>query len=573
MARRIILRLELSQLFPKEKGKKLEDFLKGVSRERVIKSGSYFTGFAKGQAVVRNNVDLLNKWFSPDNRPFAFEILKAIYLLKRQGIESTIVNIHTSLRLIEQGLNHQSDDTMDSLEFEKNIFKAYVLLNETDNEKDIGIFQSLEKQQDDIKFPLMVLTQSFRYSDISVVNYREVLAEQFLKAALFFKFIESLHPKILEEFLKYYKVATWRGYLEKIFLLVKLCTANNKKSGFTEITIKKDQHYEENVEFIEKLSFTSESEEMKLSDFVSLRSKPLIKIKDNSYRLIYDLFVLEKVFNSIFFVLKEIPALNKLNLKEIFTYQFSEKVLLYQILNKVFSHSDVRFTGEQLDKMRVSGAPDYYVRRSKKVLLFESKDIVLNADLKESTSYTLYEEQIRKKLYYDVQDGKKKPKAVLQLISNVFKVIQDQNPFDHATKGERIYPIIVVHHRQLNVGGLNHLLKKWFMEELENLKNSGLETKRVAQLTVLNIASLIYFSDELSTRKHSLEGLIELYHRQTSLRHKKTVTSYNDLESTLIKRTEPFNLFIAKRIKSKGMPSVLMKNAREVFKKKKSNIR
>ena len=184
MARRIILRLELSQLFPKEKGKKLEDFLKGVSRERVIKSGSYFTGFAKGQAVVRNNVDLLNKWFSPDNRPFAFEILKAIYLLKRQGIESTIVNIHTSLRLIEQGLNHQSDDTMDSLEFEKNIFKAYVLLNETDNEKDIGIFQSLEKQQDDIKFPLMVLTQSFRYSDISVVNYREVLAEQFLKAAL-----------------------------------------------------------------------------------------------------------------------------------------------------------------------------------------------------------------------------------------------------------------------------------------------------------------------------------------------------------------------------------------------------
>lgn len=565
MHKQMVLRLEHSILFPDESKATVENYIKDIGRRVVLLSGSYFASFDKKNTAVRNNHEVLSKWFNEENNAFANWVNGRILALREKGQETIILNIYTSLKLLEKGFHLDEKQTISNTEAEKNMFKAYLLLNELDNNKDIGLFDSIKDYPNDLKFPLLILTQTFRYADISFVHHAEVFSEQFVKASLFFKFIEQKYPDVLKYFLEYYECATWQHYLKKLLPLVHSCVTNTENK-VTEISVKRDSQFEENIKFIDKLSFVDEIEELKDYDFVSLRSKPFFRKSEDTYRVIYDLFVFEKVFNSIFFTLRSIPKLKDAKLKDIFTFQFSEKILLYQILSRVFEYYIVRYSGQELDERGISGAPDYYVRRKKQVFIFESKDIVLNAEIKESSSFEIYEKEIKKKLYYDDSTGKKKPKAILQLIGSVRKALLNDLKFDTIKRTTRIYPIIVVHHRQLNVGGLNHLLNIWFRDELKNLAVEGLETKRVCQLSIINIATLIHYSDLFSRKEYPLSKLLEDYHRSTSLKVKIAASSTLHLENILMARIIPFNMFIGKRIKNAKSPSILRENARAIIK-------
>lgn len=551
-------------LFPNETAA-IETYLQGASRNIVLLSGSTFAAFDKKNPIVRDNFKVLSFWFNAENNQLANTIYQKISAAKQNGLDPVILNIHTSLKLLERGFSLPEEQTGTNTEVEKNMFKAYILLNEIDNNKDNNILDSHKDQPTEIKFPLLVLTQTFRYADISVVNYAEVFSEQFVKAILFFKYIEGSHPKILSSFLSFYKCTSWQHYLRKIFPLIHCCVKNTANKP-TDINVKRDEEFEENVQFIDKLSFVDEIDELKESDFVTLRSKPFFRKNEDTYRVIYDLFVFEKVFNSIFFTLRSIPELSEVNLKDIFTYQFSEKVLLYTLLNRIFSYCICRYSGAELDHLKIPGAPDYYVRKKKQIFVFESKDIVLNAKIKESTSFEIYQEEIKKKLYFDDSSGKVKPKAIKQLIRNIRTLLKNEIDFDKPKGSERIYPIIVVHTRQLNVAGLNHLLSAWFRSELQELSKEGLKVKRVAQLTVINVATLIQYSDSFQLKRFCLNERIEKYHRATSLRAKNTAATSVELENDLMSRIIPFNLFIAKGIKTKS-PSILRQNMKLILNK------
>ena len=561
----MVLRLEHSILFPDESKASVDNYINGIGRNIVLLAGSYFASFDKTNPAVRDNQKVLSKWFNEENNSFANWVYNRILELKRKGQEPIILNIYSSLKMLEKGFHLQEKQIVTDTEAEKNIFKAYLLLNELDNNKDNGLFDSIKNQPIELKFPLLILTQTYRYADISFVNYAEVFSEQFVKAIFFFEFIESKYPDVLAAFLEYYECATWKHYLKKIFPLVHGCIKNTENT-VTEIIVEKDAQFEENIRFINKLSFVDEIDELKDYDFVTLRSKPFFRKSEDTYRVIYDLFVFEKIFNSIFFTLRSIPKLKGFNLKDIFTFQFSEKILLYQILDRIFKHSVIRYSGRELDEKGIVAAPDYYVRNKKQIFIFESKDIVLNAEIKESSSFETYEKEIKKKLYFDDSSGKTKPKAILQLIASVRKVLENNLQFDEINKTIRIYPIIVVHHRQLNVGGLNHLLANWFRDELKRLDGEGLNTKRVSQLTMINISTLIHYSDFLYNKKHSLSRLVEAYHRATSLKAKIKGSSKLHLENILMARIIPFNMFVTKRIKSNKSPLILKEKIRRIIK-------
>jgi hypothetical protein len=565
MNRKLVLRVERSMLFPAEKDETVDSYLQGTSRSIALLSGSTFAAFDKKNPVVRDNFKVLSFWFNAENNSFANSVYQKINSISKGGHEAVILNIHTSLKLLEKGFSLPETQTGTNTEVEKNMFKAYILMNEIDNKKDNNILDSLKDQPTEIKFPLLVLTQTFRYADISVVNYPEVFSEQFVKAILFFEYIEKSHPKILSSFLSFYRCNSWQHYLRKIFPLIHCCLKNTQDKP-TDINVKRDREFEENIQFIDKLSFVDEIEELKDSDFVSLRSKPFFRKNEDTYRVIYDLFVFEKVFNSIFFTLRSIKELNEVNLKDIFTYQFSEKVVLYTLMSRIFSRCICKYSGADLDQRKISGAPDYYVRRKKQIFIFESKDVVLNTEIKESTSFEIYREEIKKKLYFDDSSGKVKSKAIKQLIHNIRNLLKSEISFDKIKGSERIYPIIVVHNRQLNVAGLNHLLCEWFRFELQELSNQGLKVKKVAQLTVINIATLIQYSDAFQLKHSCLNEKIEEYHRATSLRAKNVARTEVELENNLMSRIIPFNLFINRRIKTKS-PSILRKNMKLILNK------
>ncbi len=555
MSRSIVYRLEHSALFSEEIPASVESYLKGISKDLILKTGSYFSGFDKQNATISNNVEVLSKWFNEENNDFANDVYKKINTLdKKYNRETVILNIHTTLKLTEKGFHQNQIENYSNTELEKRIFKAYLLLNEIDNQKDNNIFDSLKDQDNNIKWPLVVFVQTFRYADISNADYREVFDEQIIKAVQFFLFIEKKHKSELAYFLAYYKCSSWQEYMRRVFGLVKACV--NNSNGFTEITVNDDN----DIEFVSKFSFTDESEEIKDLDFISLRSKPFFRVDKNTFRVIFDLFVFEKVFNGIFFTLRAMPGMTLNKIKDIFTFQFSEKTLLYYTLGNIYNYNIKQFSGEYLDGKGFKGAPDYYIRKKNKILLFESKDIVLNAAIKESTSFIAYESEIKKKLYFEEKDGVRKKKAVLQLIENIKKILRNELGFDQTKAGIKIYPILIVHHRQLNVAGLNHLLNVWFKQELDILRKDGLVVKRVAPITLVNISSLMFYSDSLKMKGYFLENLIDEYHRTSKLDCQINAANKQQLESELLRRTYPFNMFLKKRIKRRIKSSLLNRN-------------
>lgn len=556
----MVYRLEHSAMFPAEKTATVESYLKGIKRELILRTGSYLSAFDKKNPAVRDNFTVLSKWFNAENNGFANDIYKELKRLdKKENRETIILNIYTTLKLLEKGFHQKDDENLTNTEIEKRIFKAYLLLNEIDNNKDNDIFKSLEDQEKDIKWPLLVFTQTFRYADISNYSLREVYSEQLVKATQFFKFLEKKYPNELKYFVSHYDCSTWQEFIQKLFPLLRICA--NSKEGFTEINVNEGELMKRDIDFIDKFAFSDETEELKDLDFVSLRSKPLIKVSEKSYRVIYDLFVFEKVFNGIFFTLRNMPGMNLDKLKNIFTFQFSEKTLLYYVLKNIYSYQIRQFSGEELDNKKIKGAPDYYIRKRNKILLFESKDVVLNSVIKESTSFKAYEAEIQKKLYFEEKDGVIKQKAIIQLINNITEILKGSIKYDKVKKGLKIYPIIVVHHRQLNVAGLNQLLNVWFKKELKKLEAQNLDTKRVAPLTVINISTLIFYADYFALKKYSIEKMIDRYHRASRLDNIKA-KDREDLERQLLRSVYPFSMFISNQIKRKGKDSLLNKNIR-----------
>src|SRR5690606_16403625 len=161
----------------------------------------------------------------------------------------------------------------------------------------------------------------------------------------------------------------------------------------------------------------------------------------------------------------------------IYCYEFSEKVLLYKVVPIIYSVKCIRFTGQELADMNISGAPDYYLRKGKDILLFESKDFLIRADLKASFDFDVYEEEFGKTLYYEaLPGGKEKGGAVMQLIASIKRLLSKRFEADtnYFYKDVYIYPIIITHDHQYDTPGLNELVNYWFQEELSLLEEEGL---------------------------------------------------------------------------------------------------
>lgn len=203
-----------------------------------------------------------------------------------------------------------------------------------------------------------------------------------------------------------------------------------------------------------------EKDKLDENDFLTLRARPFYKIKDGVYRIIFNLFVVEKLFKGIYFQLrivnKQLPEKQQLNddeLRRLYCYDFSEKILLYKILEIIYPTKCIKLSGQQLSDMKIDGAPDYYIRKGKNILLFESKNFLIKAAKKTSFDYSVYKEEFAKNLYHEeLPNGKRKLGAVMQLINSIRRLLKNEFPPDKSYhyRDVFIYPILVTHDHQIN---------------------------------------------------------------------------------------------------------------------------
>lgn len=334
---------------------------------------------------------------------------------------------------------------------------------------------------------------------------------------------------------------------------------------YTDIIVNQE-NFEADCNFIEK--FTAKYEDdLNEFDFLTLRSKPFYKIQDGKYRVIFDLFLAEKIFKGAYFSLREIN--DKLQKKDkisefrsFYGKEFSEKVLSYKVIESIYSDKCTKYSGQTLDDMGIIAAPDYYIRKGNNILLFESKDFLIRADKKATFDFNIYEEEFQRVLYYEELDsGKEKNKAVKQLINNIRVLLKNEFKADrdYRYKTISIYPILLTHDHQYDTFGFNRLIDYWFQYELENLEQEGYFIHKVKPLTVVNIDTLIFYQMGL-IEVISLEELIKEYHKHINLKQKKQFTTKKEAQAFIMSKQLPFATFADNYFRDKKyskIPSII----------------
>ena len=556
--------IDFNKVFSDENGEDYISRITEIPQKLLIDVASYLISFKTNSDFVIDHTVLLSKWFGKENNKLANEINNKINQYKREKSNNVgILNPRTSLKLFETALSHnQATEEISNPDFEILLFKIYLALNEQLNKSDNLVIESAEKFTQYPQLICLSIGNSLPTFDVTNYNLNSVFIGQVLKAIFLFEFLEEQDSTntLLKNFYARFKVDDSIGFLKKILPLAFFAISSQQKEGFIDLIVDKDDNYESNIDFLDKLAVNQIHYVENDIDYLNLRANPLYKIDEGKYRVISPLFAIEKIFNGLYFLLKEIndgfTKEHQINLRQLITFDFSEKYILYKILERTYEKKYLKLSGEQ---MKTPGAPDYYIRNGNKIFLFESKDILINAKIKESYDFEKYEAALKEKLYFDSSGKKKSPKAVRQLANFAKSLLtgtfnEDKN---YKPKSIKIYPIILLHNRQLDIAGLNNLINIWFNSEVETMEEESVSTKNLRRPTIMHIDTLLIIHEQIALGEFKLENLLDSY--QTWIHedkiNKKKFKNENELHEFRENQLVSFNMFIDLKYKWK-LPSL-----------------
>lgn len=538
--------------FPDERPLSIEQYLKGGSRNIILNVAAFLLGFKSFDSKYDNNKTLLQTIFGAENREFEKELYGRIRAIENKGLKLGIIHAYSGLKLFEYFFSRAEEpETQTRAEFERNLFKAYLVLNTEFTQNQHIAFSSTDHLEASHRIPAMLFSMYYPVSDKSNYDIIEIWATQIIKAIYLFEYLESNRQTLplLIAFLAHFDRPTWQEYLKSLLSLTNSAILNNKEAH-SDIIVTPGNSFDEGCNFIEKL-IVHDNDELKEDDFLTIRERPFYKVDNGVYRIIFNLFVVEKIFKGVYFLLKNIndtlPINHKIpNLKGIYCYMFSEQILLYRIMEIIYPNKCLKYTGKELSDMGIDSAPDYYIRKGKSILLFESKDFLIRADLKGTFDFNIYDEEFGKRLYYEtLPNGKEKPGAVMQLIKFIRTILKNAFPADkdYYYKDVFIYPILITHDNQYDTPGFNDIINNWFQDELELLAEEGFYIYRIKPLTVVNIDSLIFHQIALS-ESHPLHLILDAYHESNKIKLGKKYKNSEEAISDYLGKRIPFALFI-----------------------------
>jgi len=549
--------------FPKEERGTLQEYLSGIDKADLLKMGSFFLGFNTEKSRYSDIIHFLKMFFGPENADFA----KTIYANILQYIKITekplelyeVPYVVSSLKLFEfifDSIPDGQKTTKTNKQIERDTFKAYVLLNQI-NITDRYLVSKQIKEENNIKpTPAQALLEiSFHNNDL--INFRvdKLFDAQFKRALLYFQFLSERDDceALLNAFYTHYGVTDYRDYLKRLI-------------GITHSVLMKDveSHTEIHLEEKESMAFIDKhvanvDESITEVDFLKVRSNPLYKFEEDKYRIISPLFTIEMIYNGLYFRLKSInkklPDKDKVaKLYDLKTYQFSEQYVLSKLLKEIYGNRYVQKSGAELDGI-IQGAPDYYMRNGKYIHLYESKDILITKESKQSLDYRDLENELRIKLY---ENEKGSAKAVRQLVESIRKILAGEAIYDPniPLATVQIFPVLILHYRMFNAAGLNSVINSWFTNELLKLEELGLDISRIHDLVIIDVDTLIFNKDALIQRKITIQNALLEYEKDYLRFNLATARprprSREEANSMFEKSLTPFSFFLDNKIEQLG---------------------
>lgn len=518
--------LGFKRAFPDEQNLPFGEYLAGCRRHDVLMATTYLATLEPMSLSNEENNKNLANWLGTSNSGF-YSYLEELMIAveKEHKVPVIIISPILSLFIFEYAFDNLTDDvTTNDDEFPIRIIKACLSLNDRLDELGKVTIESVKDLNQDIQLSWFCFCNDF-YKHEFANNYPlgKMIGAQIVKAVHLFEFLSGNATKwLLDNFLQYYGHTDWREYL-KDYLSVVILVGKDIEEGGTRTISVTGPNYDRVCAFLDKFILDNAGA-LDEYDFKSTRSNPIYKIDEGKYRVIYDLFLVEKIYTGLYFKLSDLyknaPSVVKTlgEFRGFYTTNFSENYLLYKTMQSCFPRKYIHITGKELKEKGLSAEPDYYVRHKNKIFLIENKDVLIAANIKQSCDYAVMEPEIKKRFYVEVGKTGSKNGAVLQLINNIKLILTDQFSPDKAINKEhvKIYPILVLYYNQYNTLGLNQIIDRWFQTELNELYKNGINVRNVEALTIIDIDTLLLFQDYIISGQINLAQEIQKYSQESS---------------------------------------------------------
>jgi hypothetical protein len=529
----------------------IDEYLNGVDKLSLIKILTFLLERTNTVKEPTSPIEYVRQYFSSTNNKIKQEVINKIYNHPHKNKNDIVIFSSTSilelLSLVSSMREQPRSKTIEQIEID--FFKIILIKNEEFLEKERNLINSINaKPIDDLSKELYQIIVG-QIPSFELINYNpaSILITQAIKSILLFEFLNSTkETTILKDiFLNKFCCNNPKEYVQHIISILKGALAKEN----TTIELKTDNpEYASQLCLFNGFCYGADKPIIE-TDHITLRSYPIYNESANNYRVVYSLFLMDQLFRTMYFNLRDINTSIGLipQFRSYYTKKFSEEFLLYYILDSIYKGRYLKIRGYQLESKGVENAPDYYLRSPGKVYIFESKDILFNAEIKISFDDDLIISEFKKKLYLDGTSLV----GVGQLAKMIDKLLAGECQFDELKPTDKVYPILILHERLYNLFGLNILVNQWFDIELKKMKNKGLDISRIRPITIIDIDSLID-NDILSDRKNQLGSLIDDYYSYLSqLKLQNHFKSPEHQLQVYMQRYVSFSFYLSNRFSKK----------------------
>lgn len=375
--------------------------------------------------------------------------------------------------------------------------------------------------KDEGKLSRHLYTNNASYSDILHYDPKDEYIAQVVQAKSFFHLLESdsKYDVLLNGFYEKYSISNWREYLRT---LISLFGISREKERCIKGDLKIDRDSLITRSVLDQLSIPSSSSPISYSskdeydkegnsDYRFFRDRPLFKKENGDYLIHSRPLLTDRIFSSLYFDFQRITEnlVGKYpDIANLFTSEFIEKTLFTGWMKECRSSDTIAALDEEELKSRYRirtgdlGYPDYFLKTERAIILFECKDIRINAWIKEQRDYGILEKELRNKLVSKTYQLNYKnhchreitPKRVGcgQLAGHIANIRKREFPWDLSlAKDVKVYPVLIIADNRLVVPGLANLLQAWYAE---CLKKEGLNESSEHPIILMSPLTLIKYS-------------------------------------------------------------------------------
>lgn len=474
--------------------------------------------------------EFITHFFSRENEEFARKVLhqynKIMFEIDRtsNGImpQIKVLTKHSCLELLRIifSINFTGENTSDNATFQLVIFDWLLIINDMTTPTP-NFPENINKN---LKLAYSALLNMLSYNDFTNIDTTANFILQCHKSRLLFEFLDSQDNlrRIREMYLQKIGCKCWEEY---IFVIAKLFVLDYQNESPTTCIVLKENHpsFQHDKKILNQFAFSSSDKipHEENVDFISFRNQPLIRFEKNTYWVIDENFLANRLYRSLFFGIKEqndlIEKPYKLsNFLQFFTTNFSEETLFYDVMKHIIEKKSYKhYSGAEMRSKKFSGEPDYYIRNGNDVFLFEFKDSLFSKKNKVGCNYENVKSHIEEKLVHK-ENGK--PSAIEQLCSSIALILNGEFRIDSSIRPNKvkIYPILVVGDTTFTNVGTNFILNDYFKMGLSNRK---IENKNIRPLILVSIDSLILYQFDFENKNLKLRSILDSYVKFLNMEH------------------------------------------------------